>query len=275
MSVSNKASLCMHRCAVSPRSFVKRSFTCPRVTSLSSRLWQADWLPEVFRVKTRASPDKVSSPQIAVHEPFEAVDGFELSELCHRNPQLKELKLSASSFNSPVQGQWNLRSLENLQIEINDSAEDAQAADNITRHMDRLYLKELHLVNVGPGFPIVHGHSFARLHAERLIITGFDVRGAGCLMERQGELTDCILDISMEEIRSFYICQISLCRCRMAFTPLQAMSWRLATFLGVAFAALLVVGYQYCILPSAAKEFVKYFTLFCVWLLSVCVLLVS
>lgn len=272
--MSNNASLCMHRCAVDPRSFVKRSCTCPRVTSLNSRLWQAGWPPEVFKVKARASPDKVSSPQIAVHEPFEAVDGFELSELCQRKPQIKELKLSASSFNSPVQEQWNLRSLEKLQIEINDSAEDAQAADNITRHMDRLYLKELRLVNVGPGFPIVHGHSFAKLHAERLIITGFDVRGAGCLMERQGELTDCILDISMQEIRNFYICQISLCRCRMAFTPLQAMSWRLATFLGVVLAVLLVIGYQCCILPSLAKEFVKYFLLFCLWLLSVAMLLV-
>ncbi len=267
--MSNNASLCMHRCAVNPRSFVKRSFTCPRVTSLNSRLWQAGWLPDVFRARARASPNKVSSPQIAVHEPFEAVDGFELSELCHRNPQIKELKLSASSFNSPVQGQWNLRSLEKLQIEINDSAEDAQAANNITRHMDRLYLKELHLVNVGPGFPIVHGRSFAKLHAERLIITGFDVRGAGCLMERQGELTDCILDITMEEIRSFYTCQISLHRCRMAFMPLQAMSWRLATFLGVIFAALLVLGYLYCILPSLEKEFIKLVVLFTVSLLSV------
>lgn len=64
----------------------------------------------MFSVKAGASPDKVSSPQIGVHEPYEAIDGFELSELCHRNPLMKELRLSASSFNSPVQGQWNLRS---------------------------------------------------------------------------------------------------------------------------------------------------------------------
>ncbi len=263
--MSNNACLCMHRCAVNPRSFVKRSFTRPRVTSLNSRLWLAGWLPEVFRVKARASPDKVSSPQIGVHEPFEAVDGFELSELCHRNPQMKELRLSASSFNSPVQGQWNLRSLEKLQIEFNDSAEDAEAADNITKHMDRLYLKELHLVNNGPGFPILHGRSFDKLHVERLIITGFDVRGAGCLMERHGQLTDCILDISWKEIQRFYICQISLYRCRLAFTPLQAMSWRFAAFLGVVFAALLVIGYLYCTLPSATKNFM----LLCLYLLMI------
>ena len=258
--MSTNACLCMHRCALNPLSFVKRSFTRPRVRSLNSGLC---WLPEVFRVKARASPDKVSSPQIGVHEPFEAVDGFELSELCHRNPQIRELRLSASSFNSPVQGQWNLRALEKLQIEINDLAEDAHAADNITRHMDRLYLKELHLVNVGPGFPIVHGRSFAKLHAERLVITGFDVREAGCLMERQGELTDCILDISMDELQRFYVCQIGFYRCRLASTPLQAMSWRFAAFLGAILAALLVIGYLYCTLPSPDKGFM----LLCLWFL--------
>lgn len=47
----------------------------------------------------------------------------------------------------------NRRHWENKQIEFNDLAEDAEAADNITKHMARLYLKELHLVNNGPGFP--------------------------------------------------------------------------------------------------------------------------
>lgn len=261
--MSNNACLCMHQCAVNPRSFVKRSFSRPRVTSLKSHLCQPASQPEVIRVKARALPDKVSSPQIDVSEPYQVIDGFELSELCHRNPQMKELRLSASSFNSPVQGQWDLRSLEKLQVEFNDLAEDAQAADNITKHMDRLYLKELHLVNSGPGFPVVHGRSFAKLHVERLIITGFDVRGAGCLMERHGQLTDCVLDVAMKEIQCFYTCRIGLYRCRLALTPLQAMSWRFAAFLGVVFAALLVIGYLYCTLPSPDKGFM----LFCLLLI--------
>ena len=252
--MSNNACLCMHQCAVNPRSFVKRSFSRPRVTSLKSHLCQPASQPEVIRVKARALPDKVSSPQIDVSEPYQVIDGFELSELCHRNPQMKELRLSASSFNSPVQGQWDLRSLEKLQVEFNDLAEDAQAADNITKHMDRLYLKELHLVNSGPGFPVVHGRSFAKLHVERLIITGFDIRGAGCLMERHGQLTDCVLDVAMKEIQCFYTCRIGLYRCRLALTALQAMSWRFAAFLGVVFAALLVIGYL--VLTKALCSFV-------------------
>jgi len=136
--------------------------------------------------------------------------------------------------------------------------------------MDRLYLKELHLVNSGPGFPVVHARSFAKIHVESLIITGFDVRGAGCLMKRRGQLTDCIRDISMEEIQRFYICRIGLYRCRLALTPLQAMSWRFAAFLGVVFAALLVIGYLYCTLPSPTKGF----SLFCLYLLMAVVAIV-
>lgn len=41
-----------------------------------------------------------------------SLDGLALFQLCQAHPNLKELRLTASSFNSPVQRQWQLKDLE-------------------------------------------------------------------------------------------------------------------------------------------------------------------
>ncbi len=169
----------------------------------------------------RSLPEKPAASVLNMYTP-KGLDGLALFEVCQTHPQLKELKLSASSFDSPVQGQWELRALEKLRIELSDLSGDHHAADNIFQHADKLYLKELHLINTGPGFAVLHARSLANLHIENLSISGFDIRGAADLVGRQGQLTDCVVDVSQTDISAFYRHNISFVRCR-----LPSWSWRL------------------------------------------------
>ncbi len=143
------------------------------------------------------------------------LDGFALFQLCQAHPSLKELRLTASSFNSPVQGQWQLKDLEKLHLEFSDLSEDAHTIEDALKHAEKLYLKELSIKYTGAGFAILHARRLAKLSVEKLLITGFDVRGAASLVSQNGQLHNCLLDVSQYNVDHFHRQQIQFSRCRL------------------------------------------------------------
>ena len=143
------------------------------------------------------------------------LDGFALFQLCQAHPSLKELRLTASSFNSPVQGQWQLKDLEKLHLEFTDLSEDAHAIEDVLQHAEKLYLKELSITYTGPDFAILRARGLAKLNVENLMISGFDIRGAASLVSQDGQLHNCLLDASYYDLDLFYRQQIKFSRCRL------------------------------------------------------------
>ena len=169
-------------------------------------------------------PNKLSASSVKVKRPAGSIDGLALFQLCQARPHLKELRIQAASFNSPMSGQWNFRSLQKLHVEF-DQLDHDHAVDDFLQFAERLYLNELHLTYTGSGFASLHGSSLAKLHFDELHITGFDIKQSAALADKNAQLTDCILDISQTDLNIFYNAgpQLVLDRCRLP----QALSWRM------------------------------------------------
>ena len=84
-----------------------------------------------------------------------------------------------------------------------------------------------HLVYTGPGFAYMQAASLTNLHVENLTITGFDIQGAASLLGRNGQLNDCILDVSQKEIDFFDTQKLGFSRCR-----LPPHTWKELAFTG-------------------------------------------
>ncbi|KAL3133771.1 hypothetical protein ABBQ32_008253 [Trebouxia sp. C0010 RCD-2024] len=195
-------------------------------------------------------PEKLSASSIRLCKPSECVDGLSLFYLCQSRPQLKKLKITSATFNSPVQGQWNLRSLQKLEVELSDVSQDSQAVEQLLQHAEYLYLKELRLTYTGPGFASLQASSLDKLHVENLVLEGFDIRKAAKLANSSGRLVDCVLDVSQKDIDMFYKGAPLLVfeRCRL---PQYMVSWRGLT-VGCAAAALLLL-YLKCLTSYTAE----------------------
>ncbi|KAL3143313.1 hypothetical protein ABBQ38_002152 [Trebouxia sp. C0009 RCD-2024] len=195
-------------------------------------------------------PEKLSASSIRLCKPSECVDGLSLFYLCQSRPELKELKITSASFNSPVQGQWSLRSLRKLEVEFSDVPQDSHAVEQLLQHADYLYLKELRLKYTGPGFASLQASSLDKLHVENLVLEGFDIHKAAKLANSSGRLVDCILDVSQKDFDMFYKGAPLLVfeRCRL---PQHMMSWRRLTA-GCVAAALLLL-YLYCLTSHTAE----------------------
>ena len=158
---------------------------------------------------------KLSDRAIDLQIDAGSLDGLALFQLCQAHPNLKELKLTASSFNSPVQGQWQLKDLEKLHLEFSDLSEDAHAIEDVLKHAEKLYLKELCIKHTGPGFATLHARRLAKLNVQNLLMTGFDIKGAASLVSQNGQLHNCLLDASQIDLDLFYRQQIEVSRCRL------------------------------------------------------------
>ena len=189
--------------------------------------------------------ENLSTSSIRLCKPSECLDGLSLYYLCQSRPQLKKLNISSASFNSPVQGQWDLRSLQELQVELSDVSQDTYAVDQLLQHADQLYLKDLQLKYTGPGFASLQASSLDKLHVENLGLEGFDIRDATKLANSSGRLVDCILDVSQKDLNFFHngAPLLVLERCRLAQ---YMISWRGLAF-GCVAAALLVL-YNKCMI---------------------------
>ena len=138
---------------------------------------------------------------------------------------MKQLKVSAASFNSPMAGQWDLRSLQKLSVDFSQSSDQSQTVDQFLQHADKLYLKELKLTYTGPGFASVHAGTLAKMHVEDVQLKGFTICRSALLAKRKGRLIDCVLDISKLDLDIFYRSarELELERCRLS----QTVSWRI------------------------------------------------
>lgn len=87
--------------------------------------------------------------------------------------------------------------------------------EDVLKHAENLYLKELCIKHTGPGFAILHARRLAKLNVENLMITGFDIRGAASLVSQNGRLHKCLLDASQLDLDLFYRQQIEFSRCRL------------------------------------------------------------
>ncbi|DBA82879.1 TPA: hypothetical protein ACH3X1_006672 [Trebouxia sp. C0004] len=143
-----------------------------------------------------------------------SLDGLALFQLCQAHPNLKDLKLTASSLNSPVRGQWQLKDLDKLHLEFSDLSEDARTIEDVLQHAEKLYLKELCIKHTRPGFAILHARRLSKLNVENLVLTGFDITGAASLVSQDGQLHNCLVDASQLDLDLFYRQQIELSRCR-------------------------------------------------------------
>lgn len=170
-------------------------------------------------------PQNLSASSVTLCKPSECVDGLSLFHLCQNRPQLKKLKIASASFNSPVQGQWDLRSLQELEVEFSDLSQE-HAVEQLLQHADYLYLKKLRLKYTGPGIASLQASSLAKLRVEDLLLEGFDIHKAAKLANRSGRLVDCILDVSQKDLVMFYngAPWLLLERCRL---PQNIISWRL------------------------------------------------
>ena len=97
-------------------------------------------------------PHKLPASCVSLHRPCQSMDGLALFRLCQSLPDLKELEVSAASFNSPVQGQWDLRNLRKLHVAFDGLSHDEGSVDQFLQHTEGLYLEELQLSHFGPGF---------------------------------------------------------------------------------------------------------------------------
>jgi len=203
------------------RPYKRQTQFCARLSGTQAS--HRAWLPGT-QARHRSKPTKWDGkdprPKLsdrAIDLPVEAgsVDGLALFQLCQAHPNLKELRLTASSFNSPVQGQWQLKDLEKLHLEFSDLSEDAHTIEDVLKHAEKLCLKELCIKHTGPGFAILRARRLAKLNVENLMITGFDIRGAASLVSQNGQLHNCLLDTSQLDLDLFYRQQIEFSRCRL------------------------------------------------------------
>ena len=189
--------------------------------------------PAALRAQTRpgtavwdgTEPVPKSVPYRAIHlqARTRSIDGFALFQLCSAHPQLKDLSISASSFNSPLAGQWELRDLEKLQLSFDNTSLHAASVDSILKHASSLYLEELRLEYTGPGFAPLNARDLLQIHTNNLCISGYDIKDAACIINRRGQLKNCIVDVSQLDIETFYKQNLHLIRCRM---PGYALSRR-------------------------------------------------
>lgn len=196
-----------------------RYFTRLSGTQASHRAWlpgtQARYWSKPTKWDGKDPMPKLSDRAIDLQIDAGSLDGLALFQLCQAHPNMEELRLTASSFNSPVQGQWQLKDLEKLCLEFSDLSEDARAIEDVLKHAETLYLKELSIKHTGPGFAILHGRSLAKLNVGNLLVTGFDIRGAASLVSQHGQLHNCLLDASQYDLDLFYRQQIEFSRCRL------------------------------------------------------------
>lgn len=177
-------------------------------------------------------PHKLPASCVSLHRPDQSIDGLALFRLCQSLPDLKELEVSAASFNSPVQGQWDLRNLRKLHVVFDGLSHEEGSVEQFLQHAEGLYLEELQLSHAGPGFARLNAASLAQLHVDKLELEGFDICKSGKLAHRRGRLHNCVLDVS--QIDFSFLCafnntapQLLLERCRL---PAQTFSWRILTF---------------------------------------------
>lgn len=190
----------------------------------------------------------LSASSVSLLRPSASIDGLVLFQLCQTWPDLKELKVSAASFNSPVRGQWGLRSLQRLHVVFDRLLDEEKSVEQFLQHADKLYLQELTLSYTGPGFARLHASSLARLHVEKLTLEGFDICKSGKLAHNSGCLRDCTLDVSQADLAFLQYLKNSapalvLERCRL---PAQTFPWRKLSFV-CAFMSLIVVFYRLCL----------------------------
>lgn len=167
-------------------------------------------------------PQKLSASSVILCRPSKSLDGLALFQLCQSRPGLKELKVSAASFTSPMHGQWNLRRLEKLHIEFEEA--DDHSVEKLLEHASNLYLKDLKVTYTGPGFANLHASSLANLHFESIKLEGFVVQRSAQLARKTGQLVDCVLDVSRPDLDTFFggAQGLTLDRCRLS----GALSWR-------------------------------------------------
>lgn len=150
--------------------------------------------------------------------------------------------MTAASFNSPMQGQWDLRKLEKLHVEFEQPDHDS-AVEQFLQHADSLYLQELKLTYTGPGFASLNAASLAKLHVKQLQLEGFMIRQSTKLAHHTGQLTDCVLDVSWLDLTMFYYnatLYLKLNRCRLS----KDLSWRFLAPIGAAVGAT-ALGYVF------------------------------
>lgn len=166
-------------------------------------------------------PSDLSSVSVSLEKKTASIDGLTLFQLAQHRPDLRQITLSASSFNSPVIGQWRLRNLETLHLRLTDVS---PGLDDLLRHTQDLYLKELHIKYTGPGFARLDAKALGNLHVEDLQLEGFRVINSHRLVRHTGCLRDCTLDVSSFDLTFFYndAPHLRFQRCRL----LQGWSWR-------------------------------------------------
>ena len=198
----------------------------------SSRHVQCGLLTEEHWDGTDPVPNKLCSRSVSVCRPSKSIDGLTLYQLCQSRPHLKELKVSAASFNSPMQGQWDMRNLTKLHVEFEQPDHDI-VFEQFLQHADNLYLQELKLTYTGPGFASLNAASLAKLHVKQLQLEGFTIRQSTKLAHHTGQLNDCVLDVSWLDLAIFYHYSaqyLKLNRCRLS----KDLSWRFWAPLGAA-----------------------------------------
>ena len=191
---------------------------------------------------------KIPASSVALHRPSLSIDGLVLLKLCQYWPDLKELKVSAASFDLPMHGQWGLRRLQKLHVVFDRLLDEEGSVEQFLRHTDKLFLQELKLSYTGPGFARLDASSLARLHVEKLTLEGFDVCKSGKLAHRSGYLRDCTLDVSRADLAFLQYLKNSapalvLERCRL---PTQTFPWLKLSFV-CAIMSLFVLLYLLCL----------------------------
>ena len=203
---------------------------------------------------------KLSATSVRLVRPDRNVDGLALFELCQTRPELKELTVSAASFDSPMRGQWNLRKLQKLHVEFDQPSD--RAFENLLQHADELYLEELTLTYTGSGFANLQASALAKLHVDVLKLEGFNIHRTGALTKRNGRLVDCVLDLPQPDLNFYHngAPGLKFDRCRVSDTP----SWRMWGP-AVAIAGIILAGLS---IHAARTIFALGTAWFCTWFIS-------
>ena len=166
---------------------------------------------------------RLSATSVRLCRPARNIDGLALFELCQTRPELRELTVSAASFESPMRGQWNLRRLQTLCVDFEQPSD--HAFEKLLQHANELYLEKLTLTYTGSGFANLHASALAKLHVDFLHLEGFRIYQTGALANKKGRLVDCVLDLPQPDLKFYYngAPGLKLDRCRVSDTP----SWRM------------------------------------------------
>ena len=207
-------------------------------------------------------PQQLSSTSVKLHRPAGTIDGLTLFQLAQSRPYLRELRVSAAAFTSPMQGQWNLRNLQKLHVDFSELPDHTDSVEQFLQHAEPLYLKELKLTYSGPGFASLQANSIERLHVENLQLNGFEIYRSAKLAKQKGRLVDCVLDVSKLELFLFYKSapELELDRCRLS----QTLSWRTYVSAAAAIAFVTFTMAEWTMHPTATTA------AFAVILASVC-----